>query len=101
MTASSTAARTPAFVSGQVIVQFRSGASVASRARTLSARGAHAVRALGQPGLTLVRLRGGASVQAAVASLERDPSVDFAEPNYLLPPHGHPERLGLQHALGP
>ena len=95
-----------AFVPGQVVVQFRSGVSVASRARALSARGAHAVRALGQPGLTLVRLRGGASVQAAVASLERDPSVDFAEPNYLYHLTGIPNDpdfnllWGLNNAVG-
>jgi subtilisin family serine protease len=89
-----------AFVSGQVIVQFRSGASAASRARTLSARGAHAVRALGQPGLTLVRLRGGASVQAAVASLERDPSVDFAEPNYVYHLTGIPNDANFDQLWG-
>jgi subtilisin family serine protease len=71
------------FVPGEVIVQFRPGASGAARSRVLAARGAHAVRTLGQPGLTLVRLRGGASVRAAAASFERDASVAFAEPNYL------------------
>ena len=56
------------FVPGQVIVQFRGNAPVASRARALSARSAFVVRSLGRPGLTLVRLRDGASVRAAVAS---------------------------------
>jgi subtilisin family serine protease len=71
------------FVPGQVIVQFRAGASAVRRSRALATQGAHAARTLGQPGLTLVRLRGGASVRAAAASLERDPSVAFAEPNYI------------------
>jgi subtilisin family serine protease len=71
------------FVPGQVVVQFRSDASAVARARALAARGAHSARGLGQPGLTLVRLRGGASVRVAAASFERDPSVAFAEPNYL------------------
>ena len=79
------------FVQGQVIVQFRGGASVASRARALSARNAYVMRPLGQQGLALVRLRDSASVRAAVASLERDPSVAFAEPNYLYRVSGPPD----------
>jgi subtilisin family serine protease len=71
------------FVPGEVVVQFRSGASAQARSRALADRGAHALRTLGRPGLTLVRLRGGASVRAAAASLARDPSVAFAEPNYI------------------
>jgi subtilisin family serine protease len=71
------------FVPGQVVVQFRAGSLAAARGRALAVRGAHAVRTLGRPGLTLVRLRGGASVRAAATSFERSPSVAFAEPNYL------------------
>ena len=94
------------FVQGQVIVQFRSGASATSRARALSARSASSVRSLGRPGLTLVRLRGDASVGAAVAAFERDPSVEFAEPNYLyrlLAPPNDPEfeeLWGLHNPVG-
>ena len=72
-----------AFVPGEVVVQFRSDASASERGQTLAARGGHAVRALGRPGLVLVRLRGDASVARTVASLERNPDVAFAEPNYL------------------
>jgi subtilisin family serine protease len=72
-----------AFVPREVVVQFRSEVTAWARGQTLAARDARAVRALGQPGLVLVRLRGDASVRAAVASLERDPDVAFAEPNYL------------------
>ena len=94
------------FVPGQVIVQFRSDASATSRARALSARGASSVRSLARPGLTLVRLRGDASVRAAVAAFERDPSVEFAEPNYLYQVLGPPndpdfdELWGLHNPVG-
>ena len=71
------------FVPGEVVVQFRSDVSASARGQTLAVRGGHAVRALGRPGLVLVRLRGGASVAGTVAALERDPDVAFAEPNYL------------------
>ncbi len=71
------------FVPEQVIVQFRSGVSAGERGSVLSARDARAARTLGKPGLTLVRLSDGASVQATVAALEQDPNVAFAEPNYV------------------
>jgi subtilisin family serine protease len=77
------AAADAAFVPGEVVVQFRSDVSASARGQTLAARDARAVRRLGRPGLLLVRLGGGESVRGAVASLERDPDVAFAEPNYL------------------
>jgi subtilisin family serine protease len=71
------------YVPGEVVVGFRQGAGVAAQGRTLRARGLTAVRGLGAPGVKLLRLPAGASVQATVASLERDPDVLYAEPNYL------------------
>ena len=50
-------------------------------------RSAHGARAslqgLGTKGLSLVKLPEGASVTAAAQALEDDPSVEFAEPNYV------------------
>ena len=71
------------FVPGEVVVQFRSAVSRADRARVLARRDAVAVRALGRPGLTLVRLDGDVSISSAIASFERAPNVAFAEPNYV------------------
>jgi subtilisin family serine protease len=71
------------FVPGQVVVQFRSDASASARSQALAARGAHAVRRLGRPGLVLLRLGGGTSVPAAVAAFQRDPDVALAEPNFV------------------
>ena len=56
------------------------------------------MRPLGQQGLALVRIRDSASVRAAVASLERDPSVAFAEPNYLYRVSGPPDDPGAMGA---
>jgi subtilisin family serine protease len=71
------------YVPGEVIVQFRAGVSASARSATLEASNGRARRGLGEAGLTLVRLEKGASVRSAVAELESDPRVEFAEPNYV------------------
>ena len=70
-----------AFVPGELIVQFRTGASTAARTSALRTRGASFVQGLGQKGLMLVKLAEGASVTAAAQAFEDDPTVEFAEPN--------------------
>jgi subtilisin family serine protease len=72
-----------AFVPGELIVQFRAGASTAARTSALRTRGASVVQGLGTKGLSLVKLPEGASVTTAAQALEGDPSVEFAEPNYV------------------
>ena len=72
-----------AFVPGELIVQFRSSASTAARSSALRTRGARLMEGLGQKGLALVKLPEGASVTASAQSLENDPTVEFAEPNYI------------------
>ncbi|MGH3044128.1 MAG: S8 family serine peptidase [Gaiellaceae bacterium] len=70
-----------AFVPGELIVQFRTGATTAARTSALRTRGASVVQGLGQKGLMLVKLPEGASVTAAAQAFEDDPTVEFAEPN--------------------
>lgn len=72
-----------AFAPGELIVQFRGGASTAARSSALRTRGASLVEGLGQKGLALVKLPEGASVTAAAQALESDSTVEFAEPNYI------------------
>ncbi|MGH3027911.1 MAG: S8 family serine peptidase, partial [Gaiellaceae bacterium] len=72
-----------AFVPGELIVQFRTGASTAARTSALRMRGARVVEGLGAKGLSLVKLPEGASVTAEAQALEDDPSIEFAEPNYV------------------
>ncbi len=70
-----------AYVPGQVVVRFKAGADAPGRKEALSNDHASTVKRLGLPGLQLVRVAG--SVPAAVARLERDPAVAYAEPNFL------------------
>ncbi len=77
----------PAFAPDEVLVQYREGATDAQRG---AARGrvngvpTQQLRApqAGEGGLELVSLRG-MNVRGAIARLQADPSVEFAEPNYI------------------
>ncbi len=76
-----TAGADDAYVPGQVVVRFKPTADLRSRKQALSHEGAATIEQLGLPRLRLVRVAG--SVPAAVAALERDPAVAYAEPNYV------------------
>jgi subtilisin family serine protease len=73
----------PEYVPGEVVVRFRAGTSAAARTSTLASAEGQLVQSLGLPGATLVELADGVSVEAAVAELESDPDVLYAEPNYI------------------
>ena len=77
-------ASSPEYVPGEVIVRFRAGHDDrrADQHPGESPRGSSS-RASGLPGATLVRLADGVSVESAVAELESDPDVLYAEPNYI------------------
>jgi len=79
----------PAFVPGEVLVQFRPGATAAEQAGALPGDGAvvrnrvhtAAMRASGAPGLAVASTAG--SVENAVRALRGNPAVLHAEPNWL------------------
>ena len=78
--ATASAALKPApYVPGQVIVKFRPGTGAAERAKTLGT--ARVKRRLPVARTVLVRLPPDESVTAAVRRLQRDPRVQYAEPN--------------------
>ena len=69
------------YVPGQVVVRFRANVDPLSRFEALSDESASTVKPLGQPGLQLVHVQG--SVPQAVANLESNPAVAYAEPNWI------------------
>ena len=80
----------PEFVPGEVLVKFRDGATTASRGRALGRAGGQvaediltgAMRAQGRRvGISRVRVNG--DVQRAIAALQADPDVEYAEPNWI------------------
>lgn len=82
----SAAASSAEYVPGAVIVAYVPGTSAGEK---VGARGAVGVRSAARvekiaPRTELLTLAPGASVPAAVAALERDPSVLYAEPDYIL-----------------
>ncbi len=70
----------PAYRPGEVLVKFRPGAEAG---RALARRGARLTQRVAPLGLERLELPAGVTVEAAVAALRRDPSVAYAEPNYL------------------
>jgi subtilisin family serine protease len=68
-------------VPGEVIVRFADGATAAQRTAARAAAGAGLDRRLPVPGAQLLSLPAGASVRGAVAALERQDGVAYAEPN--------------------
>jgi subtilisin family serine protease len=79
------------FVPGEVLVQFKPGASGAEKSFVRGFVGAllaerietEAMRDAGQPGLELLSLQTGLSVLDAVNLLNSQPAVAFAEPNWV------------------
>ena len=72
---------TQRYVPGQVVVRFRENADPLTRKAALADESASAVKPLGLPGLQLVRVED--SVPDAVAALEGNPAVAYAEPNWI------------------
>ena len=82
--------REPAFVPGELIVKYRSNTAPAARGRARNAAGATVLGELtaraaerGHGRTELVRLPPGAALDAARAALQRDPAVEYAEPNWI------------------
>ena len=78
----------PAFVPDEVLVQYRDGVTDAQRGRARALVGGTPKRQLrpaqaADGGLEVVTVRG-VDVRAAIATLQADPSVLFAEPNWRL-----------------
>jgi subtilisin family serine protease len=71
------------YVPGQVILGFRRQASRADFARVHGRVPAHVTKRFGNLRMEVVKLGKGVSVQQAIRRYERDPSVAFAEPNYV------------------
>ena len=71
------------YVPGELLVRFRSGTTASERSASLAVEGARPAGGLAVPGLALVKIPAGASIDTVGAELEQDPSVIYAEPNYV------------------
>jgi subtilisin family serine protease len=71
------------YVSGEMIVKFKASATPQVRRAALARQG-HAILAdLYEPGMALVRVDAGQTVEEAVAAYRSDPDVAYAQPNYV------------------
>jgi len=74
---------TGAYVAGEVLVKFKPVFSAQDRTATVAARG-HAVLAnLNQPGWVQVKVGTGQTMTQVLAAYQNDPSVEYAQPNYI------------------
>lgn len=71
------------FVPGEVVVRFKPGVAAGGQSAVLGEADATVERSLPIPGVKLVALEGDHSVPEAVAALEDEPQVVYAEPNYI------------------
>lgn len=76
-------------VAGQMIIKYKPGLRNASAqaSSSLSRIGAQRVKALGSGniGMEVVKLPAGQSVASAVASLQQNPAIEYAEPVFTIP----------------
>jgi subtilisin family serine protease len=80
----------PEYVPGELLVKFREGATAAGRGRALGRVAGQvaeeiltgAMRAQGRR-VGVTRVRVGGDVQRAIAALQADPDVEYAEPNWI------------------
>jgi subtilisin family serine protease len=77
------AAAAQPFVAGQLIVGFKDGVSAAEQSRALAPWSGKVKRRFGRIDGVLASVPAG-KLQQAMRALERDPRVEYAEPNYLL-----------------
>jgi subtilisin family serine protease len=73
----------PDFVPGELIVRFEPGTAASERSALNAAQGADVRRGLLLPRGYLLRLPKDRDVRAAVRAYERNPNVQYAEPNYI------------------
>ncbi len=72
------------YAEGELLVKFKSGVVAASSSKTNRAVGAASLRRFSVvPNLEHVKLPAGLSVQDAIKQYMNDPTVEYAEPNYL------------------
>src|SRR3954447_11246569 len=69
------------YVPGQVVVGFRPNVDPVSRLEVLSDASASTLKTVDSPNVKLVSVKG--SVQSAIAALESNPAVAYAEPNWI------------------
>ena len=67
----------------ELLIQYAPGTARAAGSTVRSQVGARLIQRLTVRGLELVKLPKGTSTKEAIATLQSDPSVDFAEPNYI------------------
>jgi subtilisin family serine protease len=88
------------YVPGEVLVKFKSGASITSMNKLHSVLGAGKIRDLRHLGIHQMKLPEDVTVEEAVQVYRSDPSVEFAEPNYIVKAAAAPNDPGYSQQWG-
>lgn len=78
------------YLAGQMVIQYRSFATLADKTRVQKTLGASLGEVLGKKGseftgdVNLVKFAAGTTMQSKLNLIKNDPSVDFAEPNWIV-----------------
>jgi subtilisin family serine protease len=73
----------PSYVPGEVLVKFKPQASANAAAAAVASKGHSVLRSLGGRAVKQVKTAPGQAVEEAIAAYEADPSVEYAQPNYV------------------
>ncbi len=71
------------YVPGEVLVKFKPTTTVQSSQATIASRGHTVLARLSQPGWEHVKVGAGQTVDESLAAYSNDPSVEYAQPNYI------------------
>src|SRR5690349_7561055 len=71
------------YVPGEVLVKFKPTAGAQERVASVAAQGHTLIANLSQPGWSQVKLVAGQTVESALVAYKNDPTVEFAQPNYI------------------
>lgn len=73
-------------VPGELVVRFRPGVSAQSSQMTMQQLGITRIQSIGRPGMgiELVKVRAGMNISSTLQTLRANPSVQYAEPNYIV-----------------
>ncbi|RMD98612.1 MAG: hypothetical protein D6814_07200, partial [Calditrichaeota bacterium] len=79
------------FVPGELIVKYKPGVSSSQQQASLTNAGIEVVHYYKEIGVSHCKVRQGVSYQAALQACKSDPSVEYAEPNYIY--HATPVKM--------
>ena len=74
----------PEYKEGELLIKFKSGISSQGVSTSHASLGSQVAKHFSKTGIQLVKLRPGLTTKQAIELYKNDPSVEYAEPNYIV-----------------